>query len=348
MLQDRATGNVILPSEMIAVMPATASRRTLLRLTGVGIAGVALTGCSGERRRTPWSPTPDGDEPAATSPPDLELLLAARDRIAGYRRLLSRVEPAGPQQRSRLQLAGELWPVQQERIETLITLSGVDLPAEGASSTGAPDEATGTTGADGASGTAEPLAVLDLGRALREDLPQSVAEVAGSTPTNRALLASLTAEHAVSAQDFGAESSWPMPVGPTGSAVVPVLAATRPAVFGLEVVSARSTGEEREQYESVLAPVQALNRTLTTLADGAAPVAPLGYDLPEPLESRGQRERLARDLVHDIAPAALSVLDRAGSSVEQVESLVRIVVEATVWARRLGSERPPFPGMTLP
>ena len=38
---------------------------------------------------------------------------------------------------------------------------------------------------------------------------------------------------------------------------MPLLAALRPAVFGLEVLAARSRGEERADYESVLEEVAA-------------------------------------------------------------------------------------------
>lgn len=52
--------------------------------------------------------------------------------------------------------------------------------------------------------------------------------------------------------------------------------------------------------------------------------------------------------MHDITPAALSVADRAGSDVDQLRSLVRLVAEARHWADGLGLDPVPFPGMTLP
>ncbi|WP_405040295.1 hypothetical protein [Serinicoccus sp. LYQ92] len=325
---------------MIAVMPAAPSRRAVLRLGGLGLAAVAVSGCSGDRRRTPWSPSPGVEEADPSPPPDTELLVAARDRVARYRTMLAGVTPEGSGQRAEVNGRQEVWPVQQERLETLLSLSGVEpAPADDAALTSAPE---------GGSSTGAPVAVADLAQALLADLPTAFAEVARSTPTNRAMLTSLAAEHAFAAQALGADPPWPMLVGPAGTAAVPVLGATRPAAVGLEVVAARSGGEERERYESILASLQAITRTLTTLAGDAAPVPPLGYDLPEPLDTADQRAELARTLVLDIAPAVLSVADRAGSSAEQVRSLVRIVVEASTWGRRLGAPVDAFPGMTLP
>lgn len=335
----RPAGAFTLSSAMIGVMPATRrpSRRAVLRGAGLGVvAALSVGGCSGDRLRTPWSPEPGEDE-RASSPPDADQLLAAHARLVRYRSMLGAMATDSSSERDRADLFGELWASQQERVDGLLTLADVALPSATA------DDASVTTGAS----TAAPVQALDLGRVIREDLGTAVEQVTSASATHRAMLLSLTAQHAVSAARLGAEVSWPELVGPAGAAAVPVLAVTRPAAFGLEVVAARSSGDERERYEDVLGPVRSVNRSLTTLAGDAAPVPPLGYDLPEPLEDRQQRSGLARALVADIAPAVLSVADRAGSP-EQTESLVRLVAEGTAWGRRLGIDDTPFPGMVLP
>ncbi|WP_202879588.1 DUF4439 domain-containing protein [Serinicoccus kebangsaanensis] len=317
------------------------SRRALVRAgLWVTVAG-ALTGCSGDRLRTPWSPDPGEEERSGPQPPDLALIRSARERLRTYSGALEQVRPTDHQE-SLVRSLGDLWSVQAERLDAL-------LVALGSPATQTSDPTSGTAGPDAASSTTgAALDALEVGRLLRGDREAVVADLAGSTATNRAVLMSLAAQHLLSADRLGAGSTWPALSGPTGTAAVPVLSATRPAVFALEVVAARSGGEERESYESVLAPLRGVTRSLTTLAGDAAPVPPLGYDLPEPLASREDRRALARSVVLDIAPAVLRVVDRAGAAPEQVDSYLRLTVEATSWSLELGADEAPFPGMTLP
>ena len=366
-------------------MPSTGpSRRALLRAGVLGLASVGLlTGCSDDGVRTPWSPEPTVDEEeAARRMPDGDLLLRARERLAGHRATLSRAQTRSAEEQATVASLAGLWQVQQERLEQLLVLGGIPLPeldveiltpsppdtatGDGADTTADPaprtaaasEDGSATTGPDGSaltgpgSDAAERTATgprpRAMGEQLHADLPEVLEDLSRSSTVNRAMLISLSAQHAESARLLGAPVDWPPLVGPVGTAAVPVLARTRPAVFGLEVVAARSRGDERERYESVLAPVRSVTRALTTLAGDAAPLPPLGYDLPEPLDDEAQRLVLARELVHDITPAALSVADRAGSDVDQLRSLVRLVAEARHWADRLGLDPVPFPGMTLP
>lgn len=353
-------------------MPRAVSRRAVLgALAGVG--GMALlTGCEDEVRRTPVAPTEGvrADDPT-TWPPDTQLFIAARQRVYGYRLALD-VVTGRDGTRERL---AELWRVQQERLELLITLGGVPLPdlldeppvtappaasstatsdGAGATSDGTEDDGTGGDGGDAGDATStagderpRPEAE-ELGRALRADHTQACRELSTATATNVPTLASLVAQHVAAAAWLGAPVTWDEMAGPTGAAAVPVLAVTRPAVFGLEVVAARSRDEERADYESVLDPLRSVTRQLATLAGAAAPVAPLGYDLPEPLETAEERRELARQLVSDIAPAALDAAQRLPGRADGLTGVVRIVSDTVVWDRALGTPAVPFPGMTLP
>ncbi|WP_298888039.1 DUF4439 domain-containing protein [uncultured Serinicoccus sp.] len=323
--------------------PAATSRRTLLRV-GAGVAtGAVLTGCSGERLRTPWSPDPSTDAQEGRATPDLPLLEDARHRVAGYRDLLAGTRPTG-QGRQLARTLDDVWTTQEERLDLVLrALGGSGVP-------GGADVAAATTspGDDAAVTSAGPTELIEVGRRVREDLAAMLEGVATSTSVHRPMLLSLAAQHLASADRLGAGTDWPPLVGPTGTAAVPVLARTRPAVFALEVVTARSGGEERERYEDVLAPLRSVTRSLVTLAGDAAPVPPLGYDLPEPLADGEQRLALARAVVQDVGPAVLSVADRAGSDVQQVESYLRLVLQAGLWADRLGVPEQAFPGMSLP
>lgn len=346
-------------------MPRAVSRRALLgALVGVGGATL-LAGCDAQDPRTPVSPTEGvrADDPT-TWPPDTQLFIAARQRVHGYRLAL---DVATGRERTRERLA-ELWQVQQERLELLITLGGVPLPDllddpavagphDGTAATAdGSDDGSGTTatGTDSGGSTstagdgADPPDAEDLGRVLRRDHTEACRELSTATATNVPTLASLAAQHVAAAAWLGAPVEWGEMDGPSGAAAVPVLAVTRPAVFGLEVVAARSRDEERADYESVLGPLRSVTRQLATLAGPAAPVAPLGYDLPEPLETAEQRRSLARELVSDVAPATLDAAQRLPGRAAELTGVVRVVSDTVVWDRALGTRALPFPGMTLP
>ena len=326
--------------------PAATPRRTVLRV-GAGIATAALlAGCSGERLRTPWSPDPSADAQEGRATPDLPLLTDVRDRVATYRDLLARTRPTGGR-RGLVRTLDDVWVTQQERLDLVLQALGAggvgdggDGPDGGAAVTAPGDDATATS--------AGPLELVEVGRRVREDLSTMREGVATSTSVHRPMLLSLAAQHLASAERLGAGTDWPPLVGPVGTAAVPVLARTRPAIFALEVVAARSGGEEREDYEEVLAALRSVTRSLVTLAGDAAPVAPLGYDLPEPLADADQRRALARAVVQDVGPAVLTVADRAGQDGDQVESYLRLVMQARLWADRLGVADQAFPGMSLP
>lgn len=323
-------------------MPAIASsRRGLLRVGAWAGACAVLAGCSGERLRTPWSPDPTAAPDGGREAPDLALLQQARDRVERYRMLLARIAPPGGRRREAEEL-DELWQLQAGRLDLVTTALRGEAEATASSDTSA------ATGDDAASSSGRPLDLLDVGRQVRDDLPSVLDGIGRSTPVHRPMLLALAAQHLASAERLGAATDWPALVGPVGTAAVPVLATTRPAVFALEVVAARSGGEERETYESVLADLRSVTRSLTTLAGDAAPVPPLGYDLPEPLADATERRALARAVVQDIAPSVLRVGDRAGADTEQVEASLRLVMQATLWGAQLGTPEVAFPGMTLP
>jgi hypothetical protein len=336
-------------------MPPRPSRRTVLRGIVVGGAALVLAGCEGTDPDRAPSPT-DGvvpDDPQ-TWPDDSQLLIAARQRI--HLNLVSLTE-AGVQDDA--QGLADLWQTQIARLGQLVTLGGVPLPElltppvlerpvddeAGLSADGAGASAAGPDDAATTSSGPEPV---DVGRALRAQVPVLVRDLATATPTNLAVLVSLAAQQADAAAWLGAPVDWAPLVGPEGAPAVPVLAATRPAVFGLEVLAARSGAEERAGYERILDEVRSLTRQLTTLAGAAAPVAPLGYDLPEPLDTGEQRRALALALVSDITPAGLGAAQRLVGDEARLAAALRIVAESATWTRELGGRPEPFPGMTLP
>lgn len=336
-------------------MPLSLTRRALLRAVLVGGAATALVGCDSEVR--PGRPVPEppvrADDPA-TWPVDSELLVAVRGQVHDtISRSLQISRPGGLLR----EIQGH-WRTQLTTLEDLISSGGVPLPELPALPEPAPeptgDDAASTSsapaGADDASVTTGPpgISQKELGVELRDGLPALIEQISTASSTNLPMLVSLTSHRAAAAQILRAAYPWEPLAGPEGAAAVPLLAATRPAIFGLEVVSARSSGEEREDYERVLDEIRSLTRQLTSLAGAAAPVAPLGYDLPEPLTEESHRRQLALDLVSDIAPAALRSADRVLGRPEHLTSLVRIAAESVAWSRSFKGPFDPFPGMTLP
>ncbi|MFX0537672.1 hypothetical protein ACQBAT_09865 [Ornithinimicrobium sp. Y1847] len=328
---------------MSAVIPShrPTTRRALLRALAAGGAVAVLAGCDETERRPPAPTSTVVRDDPETWPADSDLLLAARERVHEALIELGHVQGG----RNRVARIQPLWTVQRERLEQVLSLGGVPLPTLAGSPTDRQgrDEAAATTAP-----AAREIDQIDLGRLLRAALPETIADLAEATPTNLPMLTSLAAQHADAATQFGASPSWEPLVGPEGAAAVPLLAVTRPAIFGLEVVAARSREDERAEYELVLDQIRSLTRQLTTLAGDTAPVPPLGYDLPEPLETEGQRRSLARALVADIAPAALGATERVRGNADQLTGIVRVMAESVLWARTLGSQETPFPGMTLP
>ncbi|MGC5583980.1 hypothetical protein [Ornithinimicrobium sp. W1665] len=341
-------------------MRPTVSRRALMRAGGLTGLAALLTACEGGDGPDSSSPTGtvEPDDPT-TWPPDTTLLLAARQRVHGYLTALDLVE-VSTGRRSRLAAA---WGSQLDTLEQLVVLGGVPLPAPpaepvvtaapdaAARSTGPADDADRTSGAaDGDASTAGPprAPAERLGQVLRGDVSDAVRDASTATPAHLPMLLALAAQHAASAQELGAAVDWPPLAGPQGAAAVPLLAALRPAVFGLEVLAARSRGEEREDYEAVLEPLAGLTRQVTSLAGRAAPVPPLGYDMPEDLDGAEERRALARQLVGDVAPAALTTATRVSGDVAQLTGIARVVAEAVAWNRRLDGPGAAFPGMTAP
>lgn len=331
----------------------------MLRVLALGGTALLLAGC--EDTDEGRDPSPTGtvvpDDPQ-TWPDDSRLLMATRQRIHVHR--VNLAATAAARRSTEVAALDRLWGLQIDRLGLLITLGGLSLPELLTPSVvdRPPDDEAGTSEADAGSTSAPPddgsatgatrPEPVDVARALRGQLPPVMREVATATATNLAMLVSLAAQHADAADRLGAPVEWAPLVGPAGAAAVPVLAVTRPAVFGFEVLAARSREEERAGYERILEELRSLTRQLTTLAGDAAPVAPLGYDLPEPLETADERRALARDLVADLAPAGLAAAERLRGDAAALTGAVRIVAEAAGWARELGAAPEPFPGMTLP
>lgn len=341
------------------------SRRALLLAGAAGTGSLLLAACSGDGAVSFFD---DRSEEATGHPPtpvpDEAELLAALERVRAHRTGLAAVVATGSAART-VRGLDPLWQLQHERLVEVVRLSGIELSAEdmdtALATTPDPERSTATApaqsaGPDSSSATATAapdatpaLAPEDVADRIVSELPAVLSDITTVSTTNRPMLLALAAQHADAARRLGRPVDWPELVGPTDTAAVPVLAAARPAVYGLEVLAARSEDEERERYQQVLTEVRALTRSLTTLAGDAAPLPPLGYGLGDSSTERsGERSRLATALVSDIAVALLGVADRIGDDEEQARAYLRVLADTVHWRRQLEADPEPFPGMVLP
>ncbi|MBA2697110.1 MAG: hypothetical protein H0U62_15035, partial [Actinobacteria bacterium] len=191
--------------------------------------------------------------------------------------------------------------------------------------------------------------VAALVTAVSDDAtPERLRPLSGASAANLPMLVSLHGERAAAALLLGGRISWPTLSRPAGARTVGLLAALRPAVYTLEVVAARASGEERGRFESVLASLGGLTRQVTELAGPAAPAAPLGYGLPEPLSTPAQRARLVTQALQPL-PAAV-VVGTAGLTGDSagINGSVRLLAEVTRLGHPFGLPVTGFPGMTVP
>lgn len=212
--------------------------------------------------------------------------------------------------------------------------------------------ATGSPG-DGATSTADAEAraaarLADLGRDCLQDVtPAALEALSEVSAANLPMLVAVAGQRGAAAQLLGADPAWQPLAGPTGPAAAGLLGAYRPAVYGFEVLAARSRGDERTAYEEVLAALRQATRQLTRLADQAAPPAPLGYGLPGPVDDEAARQRLAGALTAALPATIMGPTTGFVDDADAVAGSVQLLADAL----RVGHPWNPltgFPGMQVP
>lgn len=192
--------------------------------------------------------------------------------------------------------------------------------------------------------TADRLARLEA-RAVSADALDALGRVtAASLPT----LATLAAQRASAAALLGATPDWRGADRLPPDTAASLLKATRPAVYALQVVAARSDRSLRRRARSTLERLQVQQRALEAFAGRAAPPPPLGYQLPEPLGSDRDLRALARDALAPLQPAAAALLAASAGRRAEVATLVRLLAQDTTLAAHWDVPLAPFPGLTDP
>ncbi|MGN6635195.1 MAG: DUF4439 domain-containing protein [Oryzihumus sp.] len=316
-------------------MPRAWSRRSVLVALGVASAA-ALTGCGvrleDHARSLPLAPE---HKPA----PDERTLLAA---LADTRSLEQSATAAGA--------AAGPWPArlapahhqQAAVLEQVLRQAGVPVPAV-APSTGGPS-ATATPATTAPGGARAGLAAQEL---VAVQTPALIT-LAAVGPEHVTLLAALAAHHGAAATLLGGSAQWPEPSAPTGSPAARLLAATRSAAYGFEVVQAQGDHATAALAAVTRAQLRHRETQLVTLAGDAATPPALGYPLPFPVTTPASARRLARLLMTGLLSALAGELRGTAGNEQALTALVCWLAETAVLGTRWGSPLPAFPGLSAP
>ena len=161
-------------------------------------------------------------------------------------------------------------------------------------------------------------------------------------------LGAIAAQRAAGARalDPGYRAAPPAGAGPlSASGALPFLAATRQAVYGIEVVAARSGPAQRERAEAVLDRLRALVRVQEESAGPSAPPTPLAYALPLEVSDDDTGARLARTLLERLTSAYAAQLAPLAATRPAALTATWWLVWSARTAQRWGAPAAPFPGL---
>ncbi len=227
--------------------------------------------------------------------------------------------------------------------------TATSAPGDEAASTEDTNEAQASAAAK-AKAEAEAEAELTVAAVLAKQSTGKdiVATIVSVSPTNLPTLMALHGQRAAAAEILGASVKWPDVEGPLGAGAITVLAGLRQAVYGFEVLVARSTEKEREAYKEALIPLREASRTVTELAGTAAPVAPLGYGLPSDVVDQEERRQLATDLLTALPQAVIAGSAARAGDEDAIVGTLRLVSLSVRLGTSFRVPTDPFPGLTVP
>lgn len=347
-------------------------RGVLLGALGAGVFAVAGCGIrlQDDAPDVPFVPrrTPIGAEAEL-----LSLLANCRELAAACTRWVS-----GPQ----VALAPGLTAIHRQQADVLAALlADAHVPADlvtGAAPSSTAGPGTGSTAP--ASGTptvgtatsapvptpgAAPATTSDVARLEAAPLaraPGLAAAPAPLLPTVTALLAQRYAAVSVvggTAPHLGATGATGRPTtaptaAPTAAGRWPepdllaVLAATRAAVYGFEVVAAQADRAGRALGLHTITTLAVLESEQVAALVAVPPPAAIGYPLPFPVTTPALARRLARRLAGDLSAAYGSRLGAVSHGQEPFTDLVQWLGQVEVVGHGWGGTLVPFPGMTTP
>lgn len=322
-------------------MPVVWSRRAVLLGLGTGALS-ALAGCSvrleHDAPHLPFVPTL---EPA----PDQAALLAALHRARSLRASADRA--GGAPQGLPAQLAA-LHGRQVQTLEQLLRADNVPIPAAptppvtpSAKGTATSTKATKATKAAKVAKAAKELGVLEAGAVTST----SLARLAEVSSANLGVLGTLLAQQAAAGTLLGHAPAWPVITGPTRDPAAALLTATRSAVYGFQVLAARTPLKQRGVATTTLTTVRSQSDTLETLAGTSAAPPPMGYQLPFPVTDAASRRRLGQQLLTRLIASTASILNASSPEANAAAGVVQLLSAQVVLGARWGVPLTPFPGL---
>ncbi|AKU16473.1 DUF4439 domain-containing protein [Luteipulveratus mongoliensis] len=295
---------------------AEGGRGTTRRAVVAGVLGLTgaafLGGCSVRLERDapdiPGLKTPD-------PPPDQPVLLAT---LADLRRLHTAAE-ATPGEGARL---AAMHQAQADRLAAVVAGLGITAP-------------TTTSPATPVLGSAE-VAFAPGAR---------VADIARASTTYVPMLAAVLASRGAAGQSLGQAPVWPAARMPSALAVS-LLAAVRPAVYGFEMIAARTPSKERKPVRATLKQLYAARSSLEAAAGAAAPPAQLTYQLPFAITDASSRSRLAQELLTAMVTTAAGQAAGVRGRPADLSGLLDVWSTAIALSWTWGVAPTAFPGLT--
>lgn len=329
--------------------PHPGRRALLAGLGGVGLA--ALTGC--DIRVADDGPDLPGLE-KQSAPADqagLQRLLAildaaheaAADSDSAWAGRLARIHAT---QQTRLRAVMATQGMQATASSTAATSSGSAASADSTSATSS--AVAGSTA--GASGSPTPTSsaassALSLPTAERRGFQFAPASAA-ITRTNRPMASAIVVTMGAACRVLGSPATLSGAQAPSTAVIRQALPSLRQAVYGMEVIAAKTAISKRTRVQHTLTVLLAARSAWEAAAGSAAPTEPDGYDLAVSPTSEANRTRLARTLLTDLvtALAATSNGSTAPTAAEQ-SGLLQLWSDALGLAWQWGTAPDAFPGL---
>ncbi len=306
------------------------------------VVGTGLAACSEDAGQEPPGPSDRASPPAPT--PDLVVLEATLTRT---RVLISTGPAMGEEESTRAVKATQAALATQERVLAQMVRAGSGHDANDGSTKTSPPPSDDAATTSGTGPSIAPAAWADdLDRSSRGEAIR--AELSGVTGTNLPTLMALHGQRLASARLLGVGTSPGVVRGPTGAGAITMLAGLRQANYGLAVLAARSSAQERQTYRDALTALRGPTRRLTELAGVSAPAPPLGYGLPEVLSTRRDRRDAARLMCLALSQSVIAGSSARASDTDAIAGTVALMALSVQVGFTFALPMAGFPGLVVP
>ena len=307
------------------------TRRGLLGLAGASALTAGLSACS--IRLESGAPEIPGI-PTQGPPADTAALQATVRSRKGLLESLA-TPTAGLQAQLR-----SAYQAQLTRLQAVMASAGIPEPT--ASGTGGSSQSPGASGTSAATpaSTAPFQTVLD-----RTVDNTTFARIAAVGTAYTPMLASISAVDAAALTASGGSVSWPTTSVPSEVAAA-LLPAVREAVYGLEVIAAKTALTGRARVTATLHTMYPIRTQLEALAGDAAPPLHSTYVLtPDPSTDQA-RTALGQHLLTSVVAACADQAEATKGSANHVAALLRIWATVLAASWTWGVAPVAFPGLT--